>query len=93
VAERTGVPDLVRLAAAVVQAEAVGTTLGDVMRSQAEDLRQSRRDRAREAAHKAPVKMTIPLVICFLPAMGIVVLVPPLLNLFRFFGGLGLGGG
>jgi tight adherence protein C len=93
VAERSGVPDLVRLAAAVVQAEALGTTLGDVMRMQAEDLRQARSDRAREAAHKAPVKMTIPLVIFFLPAMGIVVVVPPAINLVRFLGGVGFLGG
>ena len=88
VAERTGVPDLVRLAAAVVQAEAMGTTMGDVMRAQAEDLRLARRDRAREAAHKAPVLMTIPMVLCFLPAMGVVVIVPSMLNLVRFLGGL-----
>ncbi len=91
VADRTGVPDLVRLAAAVIQAEAMGTTMGDVMRAQAEDLRLVRRDRAREAAHRAPVLMTIPMVLCFLPAMGIVVIVPSILNLFRFLGGFGGG--
>ena len=91
VAERTGVPELIRIAAAVSQAEEVGTTLGDVMRAQAEDLRLARRSRAQEAAHRAPVLMTIPLVFCFLPAMGVVVTVPALLNLIDFIGGIGSG--
>ena len=87
VADRTGVPDLVRLAAAVVQADAMGTSMGDVMRTQAEDLRLGRRDKAREAAHKAPVLMTIPLALCFLPAMVVVVVVPSVLNMVRLLGG------
>ena len=69
----------------------MGTTMGDVMRAQAEDLRLARRDRAREAAHRAPVMMTIPMVLCFLPAMGVVVIVPSILNLVRLVSGLGGG--
>jgi len=89
VAERTGVPDLIRIAAAVVQAEEMGTTLGDVLRTQAEELRLTRRQRAQEAAQRAPVLMTIPLALCFLPAMVAVVIVPSILHLIRFVGDLG----
>ena len=89
VADRTGVQVLVRLAAAVVQAEAVGTSLGDVLRMQAEDLRMARREKARQAAMRAPVLMVIPLVVCFLPAMGVVIIVPSVLNLMGFLGSLG----
>jgi tight adherence protein C len=89
VANRTGVPDLVRIALAVVQTEEMGTTLGDALRTQAEDLRLTRRQRAQEAAQKAPVLMTIPLALCFLPAMVAVVIVPSILNLIRFVGDLG----
>jgi tight adherence protein C len=89
VANRTGVPDLVRIALAVVQAEEMGTTLGDILRTQAEELRLTRRQRAQEAAQKAPVLMTIPLALCFLPAMVAVVIVPSILNLIRFVGDLG----
>ena len=84
VADRTGVQVLVRLAASVVQAEAVGTSLGDVLRMQSEDLRVTRREKARSAAARAPVLMTIPMVVCFLPAMGVVIIVPSILNLFGF---------
>jgi len=91
VAERTGVQDLIRVAAAVAQAEQMGATLGDVLRVQADDLRVLRRQRAQEAAQRAPVLMTIPMALCFLPAMGAVVIVPSVLNLLDFVGHLGAG--
>ncbi len=81
VAERTGARDLIRLAAAVTQAELVGASLGDALRMQAVDIRMARRRRAEQAARRAPVLMTIPLVACFVPAMGIIVVVPSLINL------------
>lgn len=83
-ADRTGVNDLIALAAAINQGEELGTTMGDVMRRQARELRLLRRQRIREAAERAPVKMTIPLATCFLPAMAAVVIVPSILNFQQF---------
>ena len=83
VAERTGARDLIRLAAAVTQAELVGASLGDALRMQAVDLRMARRRRAEQSARRAPVLMTIPLVTCFVPAMGIIVVTPSLINLMN----------
>jgi tight adherence protein C len=92
--EATGVQQLMGIAYAVNQAEQLGSTLGDVLRVQADDLRVARRQRAESAAQRAPVLMTIPLVACFLPAMGAVVLVPSILNLVYFVSGdSGPGGG
>jgi len=89
VAERSGVPDLLSLAAAVTQAEELGTTLGDVLRIQASELRLARRQRAQTAAQRIPVLMTIPLATCFLPAMAAVVIVPSIINLVNFVGQIG----
>ena len=89
-ADRTGVDDLIRISAAVAQAEDMGTTLGDVLRTQAEELRLVRRQRAQEAAQRAPVWMTIPLIFCFLPAMGAVIVIPSVLNFLNLLGALGL---
>ncbi|MGE5597575.1 MAG: type II secretion system F family protein, partial [Hyphomicrobiales bacterium] len=89
VADRTGVEDLIQLAAAINQGEELGTTLGDVLRHQAKELRAIRKQRAQEAAQRAPVLMTIPLALCFLPAMGAVVVVPSILNLINFIQDLG----
>jgi len=84
VAERTGARDLIRLAAAVTQAELVGASLGDALRIQAVDLRAARRQRAEQAARRAPVLMTIPLVACFVPSMAIIIITPTLINLMNF---------
>lgn len=84
VADRTGVQDLIRLAAAMNQAEEMGTTVGDVLRKQAEDMRLLKRQRVQEAAQRAPVMMAIPLTTCFLPALAAVILVPSFLSMFQF---------
>lgn len=87
VADRTGVLDLTVLAASVSQGEELGTSLSDVLRAQAEGLRVARRQRAEMAAQRAPVLMTIPLVLCFMPAMAAVIVVPSVLNLLNFLDG------
>jgi len=89
VAERTGVPDLIEIANSVNQGEQIGTSIGDVLRAQAGDLRARRRERAQMRAQRAPVLMTIPLALCFLPAMVAVVIVPSILNLLDYVEGLG----
>jgi len=89
VAERTGVPDMISLAASVGQGEELGTSLGDVLRTQAQSLRLLRRQRAEIAAERAPVLMTIPLSLCFLPAMSAVIIIPSVMNLANFLGDLG----
>lgn len=89
VAERTGVGDLVEIANNINQGEQLGTPVADVLRAQADNLRALRRERAQLKAQRAPVLMTIPLALCFLPAMGAVVIVPAVLNLVQFVGNLG----
>lgn len=89
VADRSGVEELIKLAASVAQANEVGTTIGDVLRLQAYELRDHRKRKAQEAAQRAPVWMVIPLALCFMPAMAAVVVVPSILHLLDFVGGLG----
>ncbi|HXH22380.1 MAG TPA: type II secretion system F family protein [Dehalococcoidia bacterium] len=87
IAERTGSEGLMRLAATVAQSTAVGTSMGDVLRLQAAELREMRMLKAKEAAARAPILMTIPLALCFLPAMVAVIVVPSILNIIDFVGG------
>jgi tight adherence protein C len=89
IAQRSGAADLIRLSGSVGQALDVGTSMGDVLRIQASEMRTVRRMRAQEAAQKAPVWMVIPLALCFIPAMVAVVIVPSILNLIRYVSGLG----
>lgn len=83
--ERTGVPDLITFVNAVVQAEQMGTSIGQVLRVQAEQLRVRRRQRAEEQAGQAPVKMVFPLVLCIFPVLFLVILGPAGITIYDQF--------
>ena len=83
--ERTGVPDLITFVNAVVQAEQMGTGIGQVLRVQSEQLRVRRRQRAEEKANQAPVKMVFPLVLCIFPTLFLVILGPAGITIYDQF--------
>jgi tight adherence protein C len=86
-AERTGVPDLRRFIGAVVQADAYGVSIADVLRTQAQEMRLKRRQRAEEKAMQIPVKVIFPLILCILPTLFIVLLGPAVMDMIAAFGG------
>jgi tight adherence protein C len=73
---RTDIDDLVTFAVVLSQADALGLPIGRVLQAQADEMRDKRRQRAREKAAKVPVKILFPLALCFLPAIMIIVLGP-----------------
>lgn len=73
---RTDIDDLVTFAVVLSQADALGLPIGRVLQAQADEMRDKRRQRARERAAKVPVKILFPLALCFLPAIMIIVLGP-----------------
>jgi len=86
-AQRTNVPDLTTFVNAVIQAEQMGSSIGAVLRVQADQLRIRRRQRAEAQAYKAPIKMIFPLVLCILPTLFIAILGPAVLTFMRDFPG------
>ncbi|SDE92937.1 tight adherence protein C [Blastococcus fimeti] len=82
-ARRTDVEDLRRFVGAVNQADSYGIAIADVLRAQAEDLRDKRKQRAEKKAMEIPVKVVFPLMVCILPALMIVVVGPAVMDLMR----------
>jgi tight adherence protein C len=84
VARRLDVTAVTILTSALVQAEQIGSGVAEVLRSQADDLRQRRRERAIEFSMSLPVKLLFPLVICFLPGIMVFTLGPVLYEFIKF---------
>ncbi len=85
-AKRTEVPELNAFITAIVQAEQLGIPVGKVLRTQASEMRLSRRQRAEEQAQKTPVKIVFPLILCILPATMIVIIGPAVISIGQAFG-------
>jgi len=84
-AERVDLQDFTAFVGAVVQADQFGVGIANVLKIQAEQMRQKRRQRAQEKAMKAPVKMLIPMVLFIFPTLFIVLLGPVAIQLIEQF--------
>jgi len=92
VARRLDVTSVTIFISAVVQAEQIGSGMAAVLRRQADDLRQRRRERALELSMALPVKQMFPLVICFLPGILVFAIGPLFAEFMKYsntFGRMG----
>lgn len=92
-ADRIGIPELTSFVAAVIQSEQLGVSMARVLRIQADQMRIKRRQLAEEEAHKAPIKMLIPMALLIFPSICIVLMTPAFLRLLSSsLGGMLFGG-
>ena len=81
VANRADAQPISNFVGAIVQAEQLGVPIAKVLQIQSNQLRIERRQRAEEAAAKAPVKMLFPMVGCIFPTIFIVILGPAIVTI------------
>jgi len=85
-ARTLGNPEVAEVTEALIQADAMGTGLAEALRGIAGQMRVRSRQRAEEAAHKAPVKLLFPLAFFIFPSIFIVLLGPVFLQLLGAMG-------
>ncbi|RJP50381.1 MAG: type II secretion system F family protein [Anaerolineaceae bacterium] len=85
-ADRLGLPELTSFVAAVIQSQSLGVSLAKVLRIQSDQMRMKRRQRAEEEAHKAPVKMIIPMALLTFPSIMIILMAPAAFQIAGAFG-------
>ena len=69
----------------MVQADAFGIPVGQVLRVQSSEIRVKKRQWAEEQAQKVPVKILVPLIFCILPCLFIAVLGPAAISIMDNF--------
>jgi tight adherence protein C len=85
-ADRIGIPEMTSFVAAVIQSEMLGVSLAKVLRIQSDQMRVKRRQHAEEEAHKAPVKMILPLALLIFPSIFIILLTPAGIQISKSLG-------
>jgi tight adherence protein C len=77
---RTGLESVKAITTALVQAERYGTPLGQALRTLAQESRDIRMNEAEKKAAALPPKLTVPMILFFLPALFVVILTPALIQ-------------
>jgi tight adherence protein C len=79
-AARTGLDGVGAVCLALIQAERYGTPLGSAIRVLAQEFRDQRMNEAEKKAAALPPKLTVPMVLFFLPVLFVVILGPAIIQ-------------
>jgi tight adherence protein C len=82
--KRTGIPGVKAVTTALVQAERYGTPVGQALRVMAKENRDIRQSEAEKKAASLPPKLTVPMVLFFLPVLFIIILFPAAIRYFQW---------
>lgn len=81
--KRTGIPGVKAVATALIQAERYGTPVSQALRVMAKENREIRMSEAERKAAALPPKLTVPMIVFFLPVLFFIILGPAAI---RFWG-------
>lgn len=82
-ADRAGADEIRAFATLLIQSTKLGSSIAQTLRTYASEMREKRRMRAEEKAHRLPVLISIPLVACMLPTMIGVLMLPAAIRVIR----------
>ncbi|WP_037498882.1 type II secretion system F family protein [Sphingomonas jaspsi] len=82
-ADRAGADEIRAFATLLIQSAKLGSSVAQTLRTYAAEMRERRRMRAEEKAHRLPVLLSIPLVCCMLPVMIGVLMLPAVIRTIR----------
>jgi tight adherence protein C len=82
--KRTGIPGIKAVSTALIQAERYGTPVGTALRTMAKENRDMRMSDAEKKAAALPPKLTVPMIVFFLPVLFVVILGPAMIQIFNY---------
>lgn len=82
---RTGLPGVRAVTTSLIQAEKYGTPLAVSLRAMADEFRQERMNDAEKKAASLPPKLTVPMIVFFLPVLFAVILTPAIISVNELF--------
>ena len=82
-ADDVDVDEIRSFATLLIQSDQLGSSVGQTLRVYAAEMREKRRMRAEEKAHRLPVLLSVPLVACMLPVMIGVLMLPAVVRVVR----------
>jgi tight adherence protein C len=82
--KRTGLPGIKAVATALIQAERYGTPVGTALRVMAKENRDMRMQEAEKKAAALPPKLTVPMIVFFLPVLFLVIMGPAVIQIMKY---------
>ncbi|CTQ62039.1 MAG: type II secretion system F family protein [Roseibium album] len=82
-AKRTGVDGVKNVMMALIQAERYGTPVGTAIRTMADDTREQRMLFAEQKAASLPPKLTVPMILFFLPVLFFIIMSPAVMQVME----------
>lgn len=82
-ASRTGLSAVRAITSALIQAEKYGTPIGAALRVISQESRDERMSKAEQKAASLPAKLTVPMIVFFLPGLFVVILGPAIMQMMN----------